>query len=99
MLTHLSLFSAQRTETGAREIFSVGNRIDVPGEYWTANKPPVCGMADGVPGGVDGRMKHRAVMTALGNAVVPQQFYPIFKAIFDYMSMEGYCATDTQGII
>lgn len=34
-------------------------------------------------GGVDGRLKYKARMTALGNAVVPQQFYPIFKAIAD----------------
>lgn len=79
----------QRTERAAREIFIGGNRIDLPGEYWTANKPPVYGMADGIPGGMDGRIKYKATMTALGNAVVPQQFYPIFNAIFDYMNMEG----------
>lgn len=38
-------------------------------------------MADGIPGGVDGRVKCKAQMTALGNAVVPQQFYPVFRAI------------------
>lgn len=51
------------------------------GTYWAAHKPPVFGMADGIPGGMDGRVKYKAQMTALGNAVVPQQFYPIFKAI------------------
>lgn len=64
------------------------NRIDLPGTYWAVHKPPVFGMADGIPGGVDGRMKHKAAMTALGNAVVPQQFYHIFEAIFDIMEGE-----------
>jgi hypothetical protein len=38
-------------------------------------------MAHGIPGGMDGRVKYKAEMTAYGNAVVPQQFYPIFEAI------------------
>lgn len=76
-------------ERKARETFSGGNRVDVSGLYWATNKPPVCGMADGIPGGVDGCIRHKAAMTALGNAVVPQQFYPIFKAIFDHMKMEA----------
>ena len=53
----------------------------LPGAYWSAHKPPIFGMADGIPGGMDGRVKYKAQMTALGNAVVPQQFYPIFEAI------------------
>ena len=53
----------------------------LPGVYWSVHKPPIFGMADGIPGGVDGRVKYKAQMTALGNAVVPQQFYPIFEAI------------------
>ncbi len=39
--------------------------------------------------GVDGRIKHVAQMTALGNAVVPQQFYPIFRAIAEVEEMYG----------
>lgn len=39
-------------------------------------EPKLCRSLNGVPDGVD-RVK------ALGNAVVPQQFYPIFKAIYD----------------
>lgn len=53
----------------------------LPGTYWAVHKPPVFGMAHGIPGGMDGRVKFKDEMTALGNAVVPQQFYPIFEAI------------------
>ena len=59
----------------------VGNWNFVTGTYWTAHQPPLRGMADGIPGGLDGRVKYKARMTALGNAVVPQQFYPVFRAI------------------
>lgn len=58
-----------------------GNWAYMPGTYWAVHQPPVFGMDDGIPGGVDGRVKYKAQMTALGNAVVPQQFYPIFCAI------------------
>lgn len=43
------------------------------GEWWKIQPRPY-GVADGIPNRVD-RLK------CLGNAVVPQQFYPIFKAI------------------
>lgn len=43
---------------------------------WWATEPDVGRVANGVPHRVD-RLK------CLGNAVVPQQFYPIFKAIAD----------------
>lgn len=47
----------------------------VAGEWWPA-EPDVGRVAYGIPARVD-RLK------CLGNAVVPQQFYPIFKAIAD----------------
>lgn len=46
--------------------------------YWEANQPPVCGVDDGVSGGF-----HKSRLIALGNAVVPQQIYPIFKSIME----------------
>ena len=48
---------------------------DAFGKRWEA-EPGVCRVADGVPYRVD-RLR------CLGNAVVPQQFYPIFQAIAD----------------
>lgn len=47
--------------------------------YWATHKRPVCGVDDGLSAGLDKGYKER--MTALGNAVVPQQFCPIFRAI------------------
>ena len=47
----------------------------VAGEWWPA-EPDVGRVAHGVPSRVD-RLK------CLGNAVVPQQFYPVFQAIAD----------------
>lgn len=43
---------------------------------WWSTEPDVGRVANGVPNRVD-RLR------CLGNAVVPQQFYPIFKSIFD----------------
>lgn len=47
--------------------------------YWATHQPPICGMDDGLSGRLDKSYKER--MTALGNAVVPQQFTSIFRAI------------------
>lgn len=43
---------------------------------WRATKSGICGVAYGIPNRVD-RLR------ALGNAVVPQQVYPILKAIYE----------------
>lgn len=46
------------------------------GKEWWAAEPGVGRVADGIPNRVD-RIK------CLGNAVVPQQFYPFFKTIYE----------------
>lgn len=53
----------------------------LPGAYWSVHKPPVCGMADGIPAWMGGYKQYKERMTCYGNAVVPQQAYPIFKVL------------------
>ena len=53
------------------------------GSWWAA-EPNVGRVANGVPNRVD-RIR------CLGNAVVPQQFYPVFKAIAEVMDDAGAC--------
>ena len=48
----------------------------VDGEFWPDEPPGVPRVAKGIPNRID-RLR------CLGNAVVPQQFYPIYKAIFE----------------
>ena len=55
------------------------------GQWWEA-EPDVGRVADGIPNRVD-RLR------CLGNAVVPQQAYPIFRAIADYEKGERKNAT------
>lgn len=74
--------NTERTLWETREYTFVRHWDYLPGSYWATHKPPVYGMVDGIPGGMDGRMKYKEEMTAYGNAVVPQQFYPVFRAIW-----------------
>lgn len=60
----------------------------VAGEWWPA-EPNVGRVAYGVPHRVD-RLK------CLGNAVVPQQFYPVFQAIAD---IEARLAWNTRAAV
>jgi DNA (cytosine-5)-methyltransferase 1 len=50
---------------------------------WTA-EPPICRVDDGFPGGLD---EIRTRLQALGNAIVPQVAYQIFKAIIETEKM------------
>lgn len=53
----------------------------LPGTYWAVHQPPVCGMDDGIPDRMGGYRGYKERMQCYGNAVSPQQFYPVFKAI------------------
>ena len=53
----------------------------LPGTYWAVHKPPVFGMDDGIPDRMGGYKQYKERMMSYGNAVVPQQFYPVFRAI------------------
>ena len=55
----------------------------LPGTYWAVHQPPVCGMDDGIPTGMGGYQEYKQRMQCYGNAVVPQQAHPIFRAIAD----------------
>ncbi|XDY29222.1 DNA cytosine methyltransferase [Bacillus sp. JNUCC-21] len=71
---HRIISNDDRT-TGKGSYFGTGTETDDGGQCWSA-EPDVGRVAHGVPDRVD-RIK------GLGNAVVPQQIYPIFKAIMD----------------
>ena len=59
----------------------------LPGTYWSVHQPPVCGMADGIPSWMGGYRGYKERMQCYGNAVSPQQFYPVFKTIAEVEAM------------
>ena len=59
-----------------RKATGIGCSSFIGGENWWAVEPELGRVAHGIPSRVD-RLK------ALGNAVVPQQIYPVLKAIAD----------------
>lgn len=69
-----SAVSTERSERITRDNASGSSWTYQPGIDWWAVEPGVGRVANGVPNRVD-RLK------SLGNAVVPQQIYPIFEAI------------------
>lgn len=89
-------FSGRGCNEGTKKRNDIGGRAEEyePGE-WREPESGMGGMADGIPGWVDGYwdiepdiprlasgVKNRVGrLKALGNAVVPQQFYPFFRAI------------------
>jgi DNA (cytosine-5)-methyltransferase 1 len=72
--TSSSIGSSRET----RESITREFRGRVARTYWQANKPPVCGVDDGLSKELD-----KSRLITLGNAVVPQQIYPIFKTIME----------------
>lgn len=65
----------------------------LPGVYWSIHKPPVCGMADGIPNWMGGYRRYKERMQCYGNAVSPQQFYPVFESI---AKVEAMILEDTR---
>ena len=54
-------------------------------DLWTP-QPPIRRMDDGIPGWMDGYWDKR--VKALGNAIVPQVAYQIFKSIIEYENLQ-----------
>jgi DNA (cytosine-5)-methyltransferase 1 len=71
-------------ERNAREIIAGEYRGTPSRTHWEGNQPTVCRVDDGISNGLD-----KSRLKALGNAVVPQQIYPIFKYIMEIERMNN----------
>ena len=80
---------AVRRKWETREVAASQPRQYLPGTYWAVHKPPVCGMADGIPTWMGGYREYKERMTCYGNAVVPQQAFPIFLALSMELGRRG----------
>lgn len=58
-----------------------------PGTYWAVHKPPICGMDDGIPNRMGGYKQYKEQMQCYGNAVVPQQVFPVFKVLKEVINI------------
>ena len=79
--------NTNREKRQTREDFSSKHWDYLPGTYWAVHKPPICGMADGIPSWMGGYKRFKERMQCYGNAVMPQQFYPVFRAIAEVEAM------------
>ena len=74
---------SDRKQRNARKDTLRSVRKAPSGQYWEENQSPILGVPNGLPTKLD---EHKQRAIALGNAVVPQQVYPIFKAIAEIES-------------
>ncbi len=74
-----SAVSSFRSQWQAWQSFTWEHWRKVSELHWSVPEPGICGVDDGVSRELD-----KSRLIALGNAVVPQQIYPVFEAIVKY---------------
>lgn len=56
--------NAEGTQREARKCALCRDWHYLPGTYWAVHQPPAFGMADGISGGMDGRVKYKAQLSS-----------------------------------